>query len=263
MAKYPPANICIYCGRSASDLREDLSEEHIIPFSLGGTSVLPAASCKKDRDLTSAIERYVAQHFYGSTRAHLGIRSRHKKNRQAKLDEGVLLDGADAAGNTRQIRVPFEEAPPIPVVPRLPPPNALLGLLPSEKSSISMSVSPQAGRWLARIRKQYGLSTIHQRSETMDPYVFMRFLAKVAHAFAAADLGRQNYESWLVPTILGEYKTPNYLIGGFSPELEQHTEPLRRRFQADGTRQLVVAEISIRSLHFLPRYQVVCGRLLT
>ncbi len=223
----------------------------------------PAASCKKDRDLTSAIERQVAQQYYGSTRAHLRVRSRRKNNRQAKVDEGVLLEGKDASGNTKQIRVSFEEAPPIPVTLRLPPPNALLGLLPSEKSNLSMSVSPQAGKWLAQIRKQYGMSTIHQKSETMDPFVFMRFLAKVAHAFAAAALGRQNYEPWLVPTILGEYKTPSYLVGGFSPELEQHTESLRLRFQADGTRQLVVAEISISSLRFLPRYQVVCGRLLT
>lgn len=37
---YQPVNVCIYCGGTGA-----LSDEHIIPFGLGGRWVLPKASC--------------------------------------------------------------------------------------------------------------------------------------------------------------------------------------------------------------------------
>ncbi|MFQ5853427.1 MAG: hypothetical protein ACE5JU_22945 [Candidatus Binatia bacterium] len=71
---YPPVGRCIYCPAT-----DDLRREHIIPFGLDGTAVLPAASCSTCARITGAFE---AQVLRGPMRAvrilrRLRSRSRH------------------------------------------------------------------------------------------------------------------------------------------------------------------------------------------
>ena len=40
--RFKPVGECIYCGARAG-----LSDEHIVPYALGGTFFLPLASCQK------------------------------------------------------------------------------------------------------------------------------------------------------------------------------------------------------------------------
>ena len=41
---YPSFGECIYCGALAKDV--ELTDEHIIPYSLGGEAIILDASCK-------------------------------------------------------------------------------------------------------------------------------------------------------------------------------------------------------------------------
>jgi hypothetical protein len=50
---YGPVGRCIYCYDGTSIL----GNEHIIPFSLNGTHILPQASCLKCAEVTSQVER--------------------------------------------------------------------------------------------------------------------------------------------------------------------------------------------------------------
>src|SRR5262245_13319334 len=77
---YPAVGRCIYCGSTDS-----LSDEHIVPFSLGGKLVLRKASCKKCQDITGAFEGHCASRLYASIRIRENLPTRRPKNRPTKL----------------------------------------------------------------------------------------------------------------------------------------------------------------------------------
>src|SRR5216683_6447429 len=76
---YRPVGRCVYCGRHADET--ELTDEHIIPLSFGGTWLLPAASCKQCAKPTSRIEGHVAKGMWDYARVQLGVPSRRPKER--------------------------------------------------------------------------------------------------------------------------------------------------------------------------------------
>jgi hypothetical protein len=86
--RYEAVGRCIYC-----DARADLSDEHIVPFGLGGNLILPRASCPTCSNITSRLERTVLTGPLRSVRVFRGIQSRRKHRGaptllplQAKID---------------------------------------------------------------------------------------------------------------------------------------------------------------------------------
>src|SRR5688572_14323585 len=77
VAQYRDVGLCIYCGNS-----EGLTREHAIPFALNGDLVLPAASCKKCSEITSAFETKVLKGPIWQVRVGEKFKSR-KKHRDA------------------------------------------------------------------------------------------------------------------------------------------------------------------------------------
>lgn len=75
---------CIYCGS-----QERLSDEHIIPFSLGGTQVIKKASCKNCEDITKKFEGVFTQKMIGNFRNKYNAPSRRKKYRPKVLPLNV------------------------------------------------------------------------------------------------------------------------------------------------------------------------------
>src|ERR1041385_4551250 len=74
--KYPPVGRCIYCGSDGRSV--GLSDEHLIPYSLGGGAILQKASCAACATETSKIELYLARHIFREFRSHVGAPSRKK-----------------------------------------------------------------------------------------------------------------------------------------------------------------------------------------
>ena len=72
---------CIYCG--ACDVA--LSDEHVVPYSLGGTHVLRKASCARCADVTTKFERKVGRDLWGDARTAFNAPSRRRKQRRKKL----------------------------------------------------------------------------------------------------------------------------------------------------------------------------------
>jgi hypothetical protein len=70
---YSVVSVCIYCGSTIG-----LEDEHIVPFGLGGTAILPAASCRACATVTSRFELTVLRGPMRPIRVALGIRSRRK-----------------------------------------------------------------------------------------------------------------------------------------------------------------------------------------
>ena len=78
---YAPFGKCVYCGSAT-----ELSDEHIIPFGLGGRWVLPKASCNVCSVKTSRVERTCLRTMLGPLRLLYGLPSRRKDQRPEKLE---------------------------------------------------------------------------------------------------------------------------------------------------------------------------------
>ena len=72
--RYSPVGECIYCGLNGG--ADGLRSEHIIPYSLGGKTELPEASCSKCEGITSYLDGYLARAIYYHLRVHTGTQSR-------------------------------------------------------------------------------------------------------------------------------------------------------------------------------------------
>src|SRR5438128_2975295 len=92
---------CIYCG--ARDVA--LTNEHVIPLSLGGQHILEGASCRSCADITSRFERDVARDMWGDARNSYNVQSRRRGQRKTHK---VLFDPAKPS---RQVKIPYAEYP--------------------------------------------------------------------------------------------------------------------------------------------------------
>src|SRR5436309_3134494 len=113
---YDPVGRCIYCYDDSSKL----SNEHIIPFSLNGTHILPQASCPKCAEATSQLELVVCREHFGQLRAHAGLRTRRKHPHQFFADL-IFEDGR----RERAVPVPIDIHPSVLVVPQFEMPTLL------------------------------------------------------------------------------------------------------------------------------------------
>lgn len=202
--RYQPINLCIYC-RSTNNL----GDEHVVPFSLGGRSILPAASCASCGAVTSAFEGRCASINYGSFRIRENVQTRNPKKRPKEIG---MISSEDGVKTLHM--VPKEGA-----LSTLP----LFGFklpgflqIPQKKETgwvgaqfeVKVAGPRRPEIWKAHSAKNFSVNQV------FDVDSHARLLAKIAHCVAVANLGIDNFEPWLVPYIMGEDKCLSYLVGG-------------------------------------------------
>jgi HNH endonuclease len=69
---------CIYCG--VKNVR--LTDEHILPYFIGGNHIILEASCDECAKITTRFERDIARGFWGDARTSYDAPSRRKKKRK-------------------------------------------------------------------------------------------------------------------------------------------------------------------------------------
>src|SRR6266478_5809071 len=84
----PSAGLCIYCGRT-----EELTDEHVVPFALGGNLILPDASCSECNKITSAFEQRVLRGFMQHARVAGHFPTRRPKERPTTIPIEIKQDG--------------------------------------------------------------------------------------------------------------------------------------------------------------------------
>jgi hypothetical protein len=90
---FEPDGRCIYCGTDSDP--GALQREHIIPYGLNGTLILPRASCPDCSKVTGALETFCLQHMFIDARTHLGLASRsHRRNKKPRPAPGSGFPGA-------------------------------------------------------------------------------------------------------------------------------------------------------------------------
>ena len=70
---YVPIGRCIYCGDT-----EDLRKEHILPFGLGGSAVLPESTCRSCAKITGQVEQKILRGPMWDVRIYRRLKSRTK-----------------------------------------------------------------------------------------------------------------------------------------------------------------------------------------
>jgi hypothetical protein len=270
---------CIYCG-SAGD--PDLHDEHIIPDSVSGKIEFLKASCRECADKTGAVEGRVVSRLYGDARAYLRMRRGHRRKwpntfkaryipREQIKSEDEPLTKLHAKSSGFLIKeVPLDDHPATLVSLNLPYAGMLMGYELNDDNfkplSLNVSAPPD---FKDRARRLGGVGRIMVggagRLERED---FGLFLAKIAHAYATAQLGLGSFIPFLTKAIRNE--RPMYLshyIGAAIPHLPiNKTEHLHRLTIADiklppSGEKYVLVRVQLFAVDEQPAYDVIVGRV--
>jgi hypothetical protein len=184
---YTTVGACIYCGSSEyyPAAHRDLGEEHIITGALGASLVLSLASCKKCESDTTAIESKVIQSQFESTKRRFDIKGRRNKSiLKSNFTISHRVNGKDI-----HLRLPIEEHPLVLFQARFGSPGILCGR-PRELHGVIGTWSINLNADKERL-KQQGIKILN--TSGFDTFVYAQFLAKIGHAFAAAEARIENF----------------------------------------------------------------------
>ena len=223
--------------------------------------ILPRASCRKHEKLTSRIETKVLHAMFDPLRKQHDIRNRSKKPLlKGNFDVSHMVDGKNVT-----LRLPIADHPTILVLHRLGAPGILSGR-PKWLHGI-------IGWWLVNINadaaslRKHGLSSF--ASPPIDTVLFSMMLAKIAHAFACAEVRIENFDPLLLDFLLNppeatEVDNRRYHFFGGDPGIEAPSTYLHEI--GIGTYELasdMYLVVRIRLLAYLgaPAYFVVVGTI--
>jgi HNH endonuclease len=201
--KFEPADKCIYCGSDGGGF--PLSDEHIIPYSLGGTFVYPRASCRECAKKTCSIEGYIGRQLFQEFRLSNKLQSRRKKEQPSVLP--VYLNYKD---RTDRIEMAINKHPATIAMVQYPMPTILNGGPPSDHWAWTKLLS-----WTVRSNIPQdipGVKSIKLKLQVNHAH-YAAFLAKIGHGFATAHHGVSGFRPFLPDLILGRTIFGAHLIG--------------------------------------------------
>jgi hypothetical protein len=261
--KYPSVNFCIYCGAHdyAPDSNRSLGDEHIIPQAMWGQMLLPEASCQACERVTGRQEQLFLKGQIHAFRAVIKSPSKRPKDRPLALPLFV-----QESGETRKVLVDIDDYPLSVMLPIYSPPSVMVGGLLTRPNEGDMFLF-QLENKNAILAEKYGIfpksPTDSFHAPALNMSAFCRMLAKAAHAFAVAEMGRKGWQPYLLDYILSLSDPPPLRshIGG-DVKLYPKSESLHEtRFITHPLLPDMLA-VSIRLFAFLgaPTYVIVVGR---
>ena len=195
---------CIYCG--AIDV--ELSDEHIVPYALGGSHVLRKASYSRCADITKRFEQRVAWDLWGDARIAYDMPLRRKLTRPKRL---VI---PDERGQRFGLTIPVAEYPARFVFYKICPARFVLGL------AADVDVW---GAWKPVVmdddKRRHQLLDKHSARELAlrcrhVPHEFGRLLDRVGYGHMLTALDTGEFRPICVPYILGHKTNVSYVVGG-------------------------------------------------
>jgi hypothetical protein len=246
---FPPVGRCIYCGETEGRL----SDEHIIPFGLGGTDILPASSCSKCAKITGKFEGTVQRTLFGDMRVKYNFPTRRKKDRpktkSIKTNAGTEIEIPVANYPTTLFVYHFGacgfllDAPPH------------LDVMRSNASTIHNK--DDLNEFIRRHDWNGELTHTFRFNE------FRRMLAKIAHSFLTAIAGYGSFFPLALGAILNDDFNLSYLVGE-NAEIEPVVKfgsnfMVRMRTLHQGARSVLIVEIRLFHGMQTPTYHVVTG----
>ena len=262
-----PLGYCIYCG--ASDDERLLTDEHIIPLSLGGKRVLPSASCLPCADATKLIEQHAAQVVFRDVRIEFGLPTRRPKSRPSHLPMVDQLPGdvIDETWKPNITLVPTEDYPGTVCLLHHEPPGILLGHPPDAPT--------QGFPWFRTIYSDDRQERLERRAIPLKtfvefkPDIIARLYAKVGLAIAADIVGYGAFKPLIQHLITDPASNPYHWVGETTADLDVFpplgdTDPNHRTqlaaFQV-GDRWLIRVQVQMFVFLEAPIFTVVVGEL--
>jgi hypothetical protein len=235
---------------------DNLSDEHIIPFGLGGGLLLPKGSCEKHRKATSKVEDFVLRRYLCPLRSHLGLPSRKPHLRP----DGYSLILKRGTHSWKQ-KVSLKEHPGMVRFMIFDPTGRVVGRPPVEKAFsfrlTTACIFPDLDQRLARL----GADGFEDKVNVNAMYL-ARVVAKIAHGFAIAELGVDAFEKTYLNDLISDGAPDwNYWVGGFDRGRDVHAQDLHElKLLGHGDDLSVIVHLFVA---YCPRdaYEVIVGKL--
>jgi hypothetical protein len=244
---YRPAGRCIYCTNPGP-----YSKEHIIPYGLGGDQILPCASCRECRDITSNFERLCLREMFGDVRVKHAIQTRRPEKRPAHLPLIVKKDGIDI--HVRNI--PPREFPVGMVGFLLPEPGILTGDGPT-------TTIRKGKLWFGLENDPLSYPDGMQLG-VVNPFAFEQMIAKIAHSFCVANYGLTAFRPILMDFIRGKQESGFYFVGGSEelPPIDRNgLHKMRTYTERRNGIEYLMTEVRLFCSGGAPTYFVVVGEV--
>jgi hypothetical protein len=242
---------CIYCG--ATGVR--LTDEHAVPFALGGKHVIKDASCEACAKITTKFERDVARELWGDARISYNAPSRRKKERKTHI---VL---ADLDNPQRRVKVPYSEYPAGMIYYKMHRCGLLEGMPDTVDLSAIWQFSVVHDDAKAKdFEKRFGMKLTSKFRHVPDS--FARLVAKIGYCHMLCFLDLGDFRPICLPYILGQKTNPSYIVGG-TFDIAEPTPDLGYVLKtiAFGTKErlMLLAEIRLFANAHTPTYHVIVG----
>jgi hypothetical protein len=264
--EYPSFGECIYCGARAGDV--ELTDEHVVPYALGGNVVILDGSCKACAAETTKIENELGRKVLWDFRTHMGEQTRRPKQRPKTGSFVVSINH----GPRQTVTVPVADLPIFTAMPVWGLPGLITGDAPTpnfreEKAHVFWWVPPTMNETLGL--RHGDVAELPFPEFRIDHHKFARAVAKIAYCHAILFWGLRGFQRLDLPDlILGRHPQVPYYVGCplMNPEA-----PL----EAKAKHGVTLSEISPRGIkllaqirlygnsgtadHGMPVYHVVVG----
>lgn len=248
-------NCCIYCGSDKL-----LSDEHVLPYALGGTVLVWKGSCEVCRLKTQAFENAALNGEMQGARyvAQLPSRTRHRKAKKEIVLE-VVRNGDTFVETFSATEVPTLLTLPIFGLPRYFAPRE-----EDTRMRLEGTVGVSFGKDPDEFLRALGAETVRFPPGNSAPVQFARMIAKIAYGAAWLDnqLDRVSDPGALSRAFLDEPDMLGRFVGTLPPPYTAHPE-VGHRFQIyRNTQDLLCCETQLFASAGSPTYVVVLGRIV-
>jgi hypothetical protein len=242
---------CIYCG--AAGVR--LTDEHVVPLSLGGQHIIEKASCDDCAKITARFERDVAREMWGDARISYNAPSRRKKERKSYI---ILTDPDNPE---RKVKVPYSEYPAAMISYKMHRCGLLEGMPENVDLSAMWQFSAIHDDAKAKdFEKKFGIKLTSKFRHV--PESFARLLAKIGYCNLLCVLDPGDFRPICVPYILGRKGNPSYIVGGTFDIADPNPDLgyiLNTVCFGTAERLMLLAEIRLFANAHTPTYHAVVG----
>ena len=252
-ASIPGRGYCIYCRNTGVRL----TDEHFLPYSLGGSHVIKDASCDSCANITKRFEQDVARGMWGDARISYNAPTRKKRDRPTHIKL------KDPNNPERLLKVPYADYPAPMIFYRMQKAGFLLGVpdhfeLWKSWQLVAVSDTDKNNAF----EKKFGVKLTAKFKHVPDS--FSRLLLKIGYGQILWSLDPTDFRPFCIPYILGERPHPDHLVGGSfdipEPELGMGYRCDTIAF-GSADRLLLIAEIRLFANNSTPVYHAVIGEV--
>jgi hypothetical protein len=253
---YAPVGRCIYCDGETSEL----GDEHIIPYSLNGTHILPEASCRTCEAVTSYLDGFLSRDVFYQLRVSGQMRTRGELPKKFP----VIFGYAD--GRKEKEMVSADIHPATLTIPKFRMPDLLSGRPPDGNFYLTHKTWMRESAAFDALKAAKGVTTAEVET-WVKPVPFSRALAKIAHSYAVARLGVYGFKPLLRDLIHGRNVGRGPELVGSEPEVPPPATDNIHELELDllqypkfvVVRMRLFAGFSIAGEHAMPVHVVVAG----